>query len=142
LLPQNIPGSALVLVVNSDGTAGVSTAGFLYESAPPSISSVTPFSGPPATAVTIDGANFDPFNATVSFNGTPSRVVSATSTRIVTYVPFGSTTGPVSVSSFGYTVSGPDFVVTPAATSTNLAPASYDFTDASSVAGGTNLTWS
>lgn len=142
LVPANIPGPALVLVVNSDGTAGVSSVGFNYQAPPPSISDVAPLSGPPATSVTIDGANFDPFNAQVSFNGAPSHVVSATSTRIVTYVPYGATTGPISVSAYGQSVTGPVFVVTAAAVSTNLAAKAYVFTDASASTGGTNLSFS
>jgi hypothetical protein len=94
------------------------------------------------TPVTIDGADFDPFNAQVSFNGTPGRVVSATSTQLVTNVPYGSTTGPVSVSSHGHSVIGPVFVVTAPAASANLASTTYSFTDASPGAGGTNLVFS
>jgi hypothetical protein len=142
LLPANVPGSGLVLVINSDGTNGVSTSGFVYEAAPPTISSVSPPSAPPMTSVTIEGANFDQFNVQVSFNGTPGRVDSATSTHIVTNVPYGATTGPISVSSHGHTVVGPVFVVTSPAASANLASTTYSFTDASASAGGTNLSFS
>jgi hypothetical protein len=142
LIPVNLPGSALVLVVNSDGTNGVSASGFVYEAAPPTISNVSPLSGPPMTSITIDGANFDQFNAQVYFNGTPGRIVSATSTQIVTNVPYGSTTGPVSVSSHGQSVIGPVFVVTAPTASANLAATTYSFTDASAGSGGTNLSFS
>ena len=142
LLPANLPGSALILVVNSDGTSGVTSSGFVYEASPPTISSVSPLSGPPATSVTIDGTNFDPFNSQVSFNGTPGRVVSVTATRIVTILPYGTTTGPLSVSSYGQSVVGPVFVVTPPAASANLAPATYAFVDVSAPAGGTRLNFS
>lgn len=142
LVPANLPGSALVQVVNSDGTSGVTSSGYVYEVEPPSISNVSPLSGPPATSVTIDGSNFDPFNAQVSLNGMSARVVSATATRIVTVVPYGATTGSLSVSSYGQSVTGPVFVVTAPAVSSNLGPATYVFTDASASAGGTSLSFS
>jgi hypothetical protein len=142
LVPANLPGSALVQVVNSDGTNGVSSAGFVFEAAPPSISNVSPLGGPPTTAVTIDGANFDPFNAQVFFNGVRAPIVSVTATSINTIVPYGVTTGPVRVSSFGHSIDGPVFVITAPAVSTNLASASYAFTDVSASAGGTNLSFS
>jgi len=142
LVPENHPGSALVIVMNSDGTNGITSAGFVYDAAPPTIASVSPLSGPPATSVTIDGANFDPLNAQVLFNGIPARVVSATTTRIVTNVPYGTTTGPLSVSSYGLDVFGPVFEVTAPVPSANVAPTAYAFTDASASAGGTNLSFS
>ncbi len=141
LVPSNLPGTVLVLVVNSDGTNGVTPSGFVYETEPPSISNVSPLSGPPTTSVTIDGANFDPFNTRVSFGGTPGYIVSVTPTHIVTLVPFGSTTGAVSVSSYGQSVVGPVFVVTTPLPSANVAPAAYVFTDASEASGGTNLSF-
>jgi hypothetical protein len=74
LTPANLPGSTLVLVVNADGTNGVSAFGYVYEAEPPTISNISPSSGPPATEVTIDGTNFDPFGAVVTFNGVPGSI--------------------------------------------------------------------
>jgi hypothetical protein len=142
LTPANLPGSVLVLVVNEDGTNGVTSSGYVYETDPPLISNVSPLSGPPTTLVTIDGSNFDPFNAQVSFNGVAANIASITATRIQTTVPYGATTGAISVSSFGRTAAGPVFTVTEPVGSTNLASTSYAFTDASAGAGGTALTFS
>jgi hypothetical protein len=141
LTPANPPGSALVLVVNADGTNGVSASGYVYEVDPPTISNVSPLTGPPTTEVTIDGANFDPFAAQVTFNGAMATVTSATETRIVAVVPYGTTTGPVTVFSYGRFVAGPVFVITAPNASTNLASTSFALTDASAAAGGTNLTF-
>jgi hypothetical protein len=141
LTPPNLPGSALVLVVNADGTNGVGASGYVYEVEPPTISNVSPLSGPPTTEVTIDGTNFDPFGAQVTFNGVSATVSSATATRIVAAVPYGTTTGPLAVFSHGRSVTGPVFGITAPNASTNLASTSFAFTDASAAAGGTNLTF-
>jgi hypothetical protein len=129
--------------VNSDGTWGVMSRAFSYDAAEPIITGLAPFSGPPTTSVVIEGENFDSRmqNMTVQFNGLPARVVSSTSKSVTAIVPFGVTTGPVSVSVFGKTVNGPVFTVTAAAATTNLAVATFNFIDASVGSGGTVLTF-
>jgi len=59
----------------------------------------TPKSGPVGTQVTIYGQAFSatPSQDTVSFNGTSASVGSATATQIMTTVPTGATTGPITV---------------------------------------------
>ncbi len=57
----------------------------------------SPHTGPVGTGVTIFGTGFDPASAHVSFNGTSAAVTSATSTQIVSSVPTGATTGPITV---------------------------------------------
>src|SRR5262249_42089518 len=54
-------------------------------------------------------------------------------------VPFGATTGPVTVAVFGQTASGPSFSVTSPPASSNLAGSGYNFIDAT---GGTRLAFS
>src|SRR5262249_49646915 len=68
--PPSAPGVVNVVVVNSDGTWGSAPAAYTYQALPPVITRVTPLSGPPATLVTIEGANFDshPQNVAVQFN--------------------------------------------------------------------------
>jgi hypothetical protein len=68
------------------------------------ITSFSPAYGQVGTTVTITGTNFSttPANNTVSFNGTAALVASSTSTQIVTTVPQGATTGPISVTVGGY----------------------------------------
>jgi YD repeat-containing protein len=64
-----------------------------------SILNFTPKSGPIGTAVTIYGTGFSatPSQNTVTFNGTAATIVSATATQIVTTVPGGAATGPITV---------------------------------------------
>jgi YD repeat-containing protein len=79
-----------------------------------SIIEFNPKSGSVGTAVTIYGTGFSAVagqNA-VSFNGTAATVASATATQIVTSVPSGATTGPISVTApGGSAVSSASFVV-------------------------------
>ncbi len=85
----------------------------------PTITAVTPSIGPTGTTVVITGTHFssDPALNIVMFNGTAAVVTSATSTELVTTVPVGATTGPITVKVGLYTATSPaDFVVTPAIT--------------------------
>jgi YD repeat-containing protein len=68
-------------------------------SAQVSIIEFTPNSGAIGTAVTIYGTGFSAIASenTVRFNGVVATVASSNATRIVTSVPAGATTGPISV---------------------------------------------
>jgi hypothetical protein len=57
-------------------------------------------------------------------------------------VPFGAESGPISITVFGQTVTGPNFTVTSSASSTNFARGAYNFVDASVASGGANLSFS
>jgi Matrixin/IPT/TIG domain len=141
ILPANSPGTANVVVVNSDGTWGVQQNAFTYSGLPPQISGVTPLSGPPSTLVTISGSEFGSrlANLDVRFNGAPANVVSASPTTITALVPFNATSGPVTVSVAGQLATGPVFTITSAPPSTNLAYTTGQFIDAT--AGGTALSF-
>jgi hypothetical protein len=141
--PPNIPATENVVVVNSDGTWGVQAPAFTYTAETPSITSVSPLSGTPGTPVTIQGTEFGVHiaNLDVRFHGTPATVTGANATSINAVVPYGATTGPITVSVFGQTANGPSFTVTPVPASTNLAPGKQAFIDASSANGGTPLTF-
>jgi len=71
--PAHAAGSVDVTVTNSDGQSSTLINGYTYVSTAPTISSVTPNSGPGAggTGVTITGTNFVP-GTTVAFGGTPA----------------------------------------------------------------------
>ena len=142
--PANVSGAANVVVVNPDGTWAVGSQVFGYSSQPPTISRVSPLDGPPSTRVVIEGDHFDSRtqNIEVAFNGTTAKIISASVNAITAVVPFGATTGPITVSVFVQTATGPAFTVTAAPTSTNLAGRSFNFIDASSSTGGTVLTFS
>jgi len=89
---------------SSDTTTATTTTTTTTTTAP-TISSFTPSVGGVNTSVTIFGADFSTTAAdnTVKFNGTTSVVTSATSTRLVTSVPTGATTGPITVTTAGGT---------------------------------------
>jgi len=89
----------------------------------PSISSLSPSSGQPGTAVTITGTNFGAGQGTniVQFNGTTATVTSWSATIIVATVPNGATTGNVAVIVSGFSSNGVNFVV-PLVTSITVSP--------------------
>jgi YD repeat-containing protein len=73
-----------------------------------------PETGPASTVVTIRGQGFSATASSdaVKFNGTVATVTSATTTSLVTTVPAGATTGPISVTVNGNTAtSSNNFVV-------------------------------
>jgi Matrixin/IPT/TIG domain len=138
---SNRPGNLTLLAVNPDGTSGTLLGGFAVSAPPPGVSSVSPLSGPPETVVTILGSNFDTnlSNVTVRFNGVPATIVSAAATQIVTIVPYGASTGPISVSIFDQSVTGPQFTVSAPQPSSNRAEPQFQYVDVST--GGTTVTF-
>ena len=93
---------------------------------PPSISSLTPATGPVNTAVTIAGSGFGIPQGTsvVKFNGTTATPTSWSDSSIVVPVPAGATTGPVTIVAGGTTSNGVTFTVSPGPSITSLLPAS------------------
>jgi hypothetical protein len=77
----------------------------------PSIIEFSPLSGSAGVPVTITGYSFSPVAAEniVSFNGAVATVISASTTELIAEVPAGFSTGPVSVTVNGKTVTGPVF---------------------------------
>ncbi len=88
--------------------------GNLVVNFPPVIADLSPGSGAPGTAVTIQGRNFGPAQGggSVSFNGTAASVSSWSDAAITASVPAGARSGPVTVTRGGLTSNGVDFVVT------------------------------
>jgi RHS repeat-associated protein len=111
--------TTITAVVPSGATTGpiaVTTPASMATSAtnftalvPPTITRFMPTSGPVGTTVTITGQNFDPVaaNNQVKFNGKPAIITSATGTSIITTVPQGATTGPITVTTSLNTATGP-----------------------------------
>src|SRR5579859_5624668 len=101
-----------------------------------SIISFNPTSGSAGSPVTITGTGFSASASqnSVSFNGVLATVTSATPNQIVTSVPAGATTGPLTVTSpLGSTTSASAFHVGPA----TGAPVINGFTPAVGSAGAT-----
>jgi hypothetical protein len=94
--------------------SSISTATYTLNISPPSISSLSPTSGPVGTAVTITGANFGPSQSgsTVTFNGTSAGAGSSWSNSSITVaVPNGASTGNVIVTVGGLASNGTAFTV-------------------------------
>ena len=142
--PVNDPGLTNIVVVNMDGTWGAGQQLFTYVAQPPTISGISPLSGPSGTQVLIQGDHFDSRieNIAVQFNGTSARVISAGPNAITAVVPFSATSGPLSVAVFGQVAAGPVFTVGASPISSNFAGPTFNFTDASAQNGGTALTFS
>lgn len=87
---------------------------FVSNASAPSITSLTPNSGPIGTSVTIAGSNFgsSQSTSTVTFNGTAATPTSWSKSSIVVPVPTGATTGSVAVTVAGVASNGMTFTVT------------------------------
>src|SRR5262245_38018437 len=71
------------------------------------VAAVEPSRGPIGTLATITGAGFSPGPTVVAFNGVAAVVRSLTATSLVTTVPSGASTGPVTVTAASGTGSRP-----------------------------------
>lgn len=81
----------------------------------PMITNVSPTLALPATAITIDGTNFDPTpgNTKLYFNVTKDTAASISATEISTTIPAMATSGPVKVTTLKGTVIGQDVFIPP-----------------------------
>lgn len=98
----------VVAVTSTNGTSvpySYNTLGHIGQVGAPlspgqlAIFAFAPTHGVAGTQVTIQGQGFatNAANDTVSFNGTAATVLSATATQLVTTVPSGASTGPISI---------------------------------------------
>jgi hypothetical protein len=108
-----------ISVTNAFGT-GTSANDFIV-TAPPSLTSFIPTSGPVGTQVTINGTNFTGASS-VTFNGFSANFTVNSDTQIRATVPADATTGKIGVAnSAGSALSAEDFTVT-------IAPSVFTFT--------------
>jgi YD repeat-containing protein len=93
---------------------------------PPSITSLSPTSGPANTSVTVTGSRFGipQGTSTIQFNGTTATPFSWSDGTIVVPVPVGATTGAVVVNAGGSNSNGVTFTVTPGPSITGLSSSS------------------
>jgi IPT/TIG domain len=123
-VPPNATSGPIGLVT-PDGAAK-STSAFTVV-VPPSITGMSPTSGPTGTAATITGSALADAPA-VRFNGTDVQASGYTVnsvTTITAIVPAGATSGPVSVTTPGGTAEGPSpFAVVPPPSVDMVSPAS------------------
>lgn len=101
--------------VTTPGGSDTSGAPFTVTTGPPTLTRFSPTIGTTGTPVTLTGTNFDttPANNEVEFNSVRSSVSSSTPTTIVTSVPSGARSGPISVRTPSGSVSRGDFFVPP-----------------------------
>jgi len=115
-LVATVPASAGTGPVSVETPFGTNTtsSNFFFGSAP-TITGFTPSAGPTNTAVTISGNNFISGNTVVKFNGVTSSNATVTAqNQINAPVPFGATTGPVTVETpIGTNTTSSNFFVTP-----------------------------
>ena len=126
-------GSLTLLVLNPDGSSDRRQSVFETVSPPPAIESVSPGSAEVTSLVTISGRNFDPvaeYNR-VRFNNHPAEVISATESRIITLIPFGATSGPITVEVCGKVATSSEFTVLPLQPSRNRPQPSFSYLDLS-----------
>ena len=125
------PFSIAVADVNGDGkpdllTANSSTnsAGVLLNTtfAAPTLTSLSPTSGPVGTSVTLIGTTLTGATS-VSFNGTiQTTITNNNATSLTVQVPTGASTGNVTVTTPGGTSNGVSFIVTASAAVTTAVP--------------------
>jgi len=96
--------------------AGTSNSVSFTVDPPPSITSISPTSGPANSSVTVTGSGFGipQGTSTIQFNGTVATPFSWSDGSIIVPVPIGATTGPVVLGSGGLNSNGVAFTVTPA----------------------------
>jgi hypothetical protein len=102
--PAHAAGAVDVVVTNPDTQSGTLSNGYTYIAPPPTVTNVTPSSGPTGggTAVTITGTNFVS-GATVTFDGTAATGVTVVNATTITVTTPAHAPGPVDV-----TVTNPD----------------------------------
>ena len=128
----------LKAIAYESGMVDSGVASALYTIQSPSITSLSPTSGPVATSVTITGTNFGASQgtSTVTFNGTNAGTATSWSaTSIVIPVPSGATTGNVVVTVGGLTSNGSLFTVTVPPSITTLSPTSGSVGTSVTIAG-------
>src|SRR5215831_8601935 len=91
-------GAVNVVVTNSDGQSGTLANGYTYQGAAPTVTGVSPSSGPAAggTAITINGTNFAS-GATVTLGGTAATNVVVVSASQITATTAAHAAGVVNV---------------------------------------------
>ena len=93
-------GAAREDVITVSNQVTTATVAFPVAPGVPIVTSFTPISGAVGDLVNVDGGGFDEVltaSNAVFFNGVSAAIASVTPTRIVTHVPSGATTGPISV---------------------------------------------
>ena len=121
-VPSTATTGLVTVVENGVGSDG----NYVFTVYNPSISSLSPPSGPVGGSITLNGTGFGASQgtSTVQFNGVNASVTSWNNTNITATVPTSATTGPVTVTSGGITSNSVGFTVIEASSVTGLSPSS------------------
>ena len=124
-LTATVPGGATTGLATATTPGGTSNGITFSVTAPvPTLSSLSPSSGPVGTNVTIIGTGLTGVTA-VSFNGTAATFAVMNAGTITATVPAGATSGRVTLTTLGGTSNGLSFTITvPASTISALSPTS------------------
>ena len=120
LVPDVIPGNLVTLSASKPLWSfsgqqvyvyadSVSEFDILAAGFPPVFTGFSPLYGKAGATVTLSGSDFSPviLENQVNFNGTLATVNAASPGTLIVQVPIGATSGPISVTKSGDTVSGP-----------------------------------
>jgi regulation of enolase protein 1 (concanavalin A-like superfamily) len=109
-VPAGATTGPVVVMVGGVASNGMT---FTVTASPPSVTTLSPSTGPVGTSVTISGANFGDMqgSSVVQFNGTTATPMTWTTTSLFVPVPAGATTGPVVVTVGGMASNGMTFTV-------------------------------
>jgi hypothetical protein len=119
-VPSAATTGLVTVIENGVGSSGA----FTFTVYNPTISSLSPPSGPIGGSITLHGSGFGATqgSSTVQFNGVNAGISTWTDTSIVATVPSGATTGPVTVTEGGVTSNSVSFTVIEANTVTTISP--------------------
>ena len=145
--PNGTAGLASITVTNPDTQSATLSNAFRYWGAPPSLTGITPTSGPNTggTVVTLSGSGFvvSPV-PTVEFAGVAASVSSNSATQIICTTPAINQFGYLMIGAINVAVVNPDgqgSTLSGAFTATGTAPTITSFTPTSgSTGGGTRVT--
>jgi hypothetical protein len=120
-----VPAGATTGPITVTNPAGVVTSASSFTVIPvPTLTSFSPASGLAGSSVTLTGTNLSGATA-VSFNGQPAVFMISSDTQIVASVPAGATSGPITVTGPGGSVtSATNFAVISTPTLTGFTPTS------------------
>jgi len=120
-------GVRYYFVVQAYTTSGV-ISGYsneaIFDAAAPTITWLSPLSGPAGTAVTVTGANFGTSqgSSSITFDGVAAMPTSWSATSLVAPVPSGARSGNVVVTVAGIASNGAAFTVTARPSISDLSP--------------------
>ena len=132
-ITATVPSSAITGRWYVVAAGGMAQSGTFTIILPPTLTSISPTSGPVGTSVTIRGAGYS-FATGVTFGGVPATSFTILSPIVITaIVPAGAVTGPVAVtnpagtvsSATPFTVTGPRAAAAPPATAVRLPLEAY-----------------